>query len=100
EKRILDDIGSKTYIAFVDSFLDSRLVAYLQHLDDAENFDTVPKSSFGDLADTLDIQGWDALLGVPRGLHPQSSSASRFTAGASGFLNLTQSFDRPDRYRD
>ena len=27
----------------------------------------------------------------------QSSSASRFTAGASGFLNLSQSGDRPDR---
>src|SRR5215813_1260026 len=29
---------------------------------------------------------------------PQSSSASRFTAGAAGFLNLSQSFDRPLRY--
>ena len=28
---------------------------------------------------------------------PQSSSASRFTAGASGFLNLSQSGDRPER---
>ena len=28
---------------------------------------------------------------------PQSSSASRLTAGASGFLNLSQSFVRPDR---
>jgi hypothetical protein len=28
---------------------------------------------------------------------PQSSSASRFTAGAFGFLNLSQSGDRPDR---
>ena len=28
---------------------------------------------------------------------PQSSSASRFTAGASGFLNLSQSGERPDR---
>jgi hypothetical protein len=28
---------------------------------------------------------------------PQSSSASRFTAGASGFLNLSQSGDLPDR---
>ena len=27
----------------------------------------------------------------------QSSSASRFTAGASGFLNLSQSGVRPDR---
>ena len=27
----------------------------------------------------------------------QSSSASRFTAGASGFLNFSQSGDRPDR---
>jgi hypothetical protein len=27
-----------------------------------------------------------------------SSSASLFTAGASGFLNLSQSGDRPDRY--
>jgi hypothetical protein len=26
---------------------------------------------------------------------PQSSSASRFTASASGFLNLSQSFDLP-----
>jgi hypothetical protein len=28
---------------------------------------------------------------------PQSSSASRFTAGASGFLNFSQSFNLPDR---
>src|SRR3954470_13602787 len=28
---------------------------------------------------------------------PQSSFASRFTAGASGFLNLSQSGDRPER---
>src|SRR3977135_2289431 len=28
---------------------------------------------------------------------PQSSSASRLTAGASGFLNLSQSGERPDR---
>ena len=27
----------------------------------------------------------------------QSSSASRFTAGASGFLNFSQSFERPER---
>jgi hypothetical protein len=27
---------------------------------------------------------------------PQSSSASRFTAGAFGYLNLSQSFDRPE----
>jgi hypothetical protein len=31
---------------------------------------------------------------------PQCSSASRFTAGACGFLNLSQSGERPDRYRD
>ena len=31
---------------------------------------------------------------------PQSSSASRFTAGAFGFLNLSQSGDRPDLYRE
>jgi len=30
-------------------------------------------------------------------LRPQSSSASRLTAGASGFLNLSQSGERPDR---
>ena len=30
-------------------------------------------------------------------LLPQSSSASRFTAGASGFLNLSQSLVRPER---
>ena len=28
---------------------------------------------------------------------PQSSSASRFTAGACGFLNFSQSGERPDR---
>jgi len=28
--------------------------------------------------------------------HRQSSSASRFTAGASGFLNVSQSGDLPD----
>jgi hypothetical protein len=34
-----------------------------------------------------------------RGLahRPQSSSASRFTAGAAGFLNFSQSGERPDR---
>src|SRR6516165_4961462 len=31
---------------------------------------------------------------------PQSSSASRVTAAASGFLNLSQSFVLPDRYCD
>jgi hypothetical protein len=31
---------------------------------------------------------------------PQSSSASRFTAGPAGFLNFSQSGERPDRYRD
>ena len=30
----------------------------------------------------------------------QSSSASRFTAGAAGFFILSQSVVRPDRYRD
>jgi hypothetical protein len=29
---------------------------------------------------------------------PQSSSASRFTAGAAGFLTLSQCADRPGRY--
>ena len=31
---------------------------------------------------------------------PQSSSASRLTAGACGFLNLSQSGDLPERLRD
>src|SRR5262245_2321183 len=31
---------------------------------------------------------------------PHSSSASRFTAGASGFLNFNQSGERPLRYRE
>ena len=31
---------------------------------------------------------------------PNPSSASRFTAGASGFLNLSQSGDLPDQRRD
>ena len=31
-------------------------------------------------------------------LAPQSSSASRFTAGAAGFLIFSQSSTRPDRY--
>jgi hypothetical protein len=31
---------------------------------------------------------------------PPSSSPSRFTAGASGFLNFSQSLERPDRYCD
>jgi hypothetical protein len=31
---------------------------------------------------------------------PQSSSASRFTAGAAGFLNFSQSFERPERQRE
>ena len=34
----------------------------------------------------------------PIGHFPQSSSASRLTAGAVGFLNLSQSVVRPDRY--
>jgi hypothetical protein len=29
--------------------------------------------------------------------HPQSSSASRFTAGAFGFLTFSQCGERPDR---
>ena len=33
-------------------------------------------------------------------LHDQSSSASRLTAGASGFLLLIQSGERPERYRE
>jgi hypothetical protein len=31
------------------------------------------------------------------GQRPQSSSVSRFTAGAAGFLNLIQSGERPER---
>jgi hypothetical protein len=31
-----------------------------------------------------------------RRVFPQSSSNSRFTAGASGFLNLSQSRERPE----
>jgi hypothetical protein len=38
-----------------------------------------------------------AIQNTPAWIQPQSSSASRFTAGASGFLNLSQSFERPDR---
>ena len=34
---------------------------------------------------------------TPTSYLPQSSSASRFTAGASGFLNLSQYGDLPDR---
>jgi hypothetical protein len=34
---------------------------------------------------------------TPR-LAPQSSSASRLTAGAAGFLILSQSLSRPERY--
>jgi hypothetical protein len=36
---------------------------------------------------------------MPTSYHfrPQSSSASRVTAGAVGFLNLSQSGDLPDR---
>jgi hypothetical protein len=33
----------------------------------------------------------------PRHHLPHSSSASRFTAGAAGFLNLSQSLVRPER---
>jgi hypothetical protein len=40
-------------------------------------------------------------LGGKSGSHrPQSSSASRFTAGAAGFLNLSQSDERSDRQRE
>jgi len=100
DQRALDDVGSKTCAAFVEAFLDTPLVANFQQLDDGENFETVPKSSFGDVADALDIQGWDGPFRILRDLHrprPQSSSASRFTAGASGFLNFSQSLDRPER---
>jgi hypothetical protein len=34
---------------------------------------------------------------TPAWIQPHSSSASRFTAGASGFLNFSQSGDRPER---
>ena len=41
----------------------------------------------------------DAALEAPPSYRhrPQSSSASRFTAGAAGFLNFSQSGDLPDR---
>jgi hypothetical protein len=39
-------------------------------------------------------------LGFAADHRPHSSSASRFTAGASGFLLLIQSGDRPDLYRE
>jgi|SRR6516165_4137140 len=100
DQRVLDDVGSKTCAAFVEAVLDAPLVANFQQLDNGENFETVPKSSFGDVADALNIQGCDGLLGVPRDLHrsrPQSSSASRFTAGAAGFFILSQSGERPER---
>jgi hypothetical protein len=35
-------------------------------------------------------------LALLRIVFPQSSSASRFTAGAAGFLNLSQSQERPE----
>ena len=38
-----------------------------------------------------------ALVGHRHPRLPQSSSASRFTAGASGFLNFNQSAERPER---
>src|SRR3954463_15660038 len=41
------------------------------------------------------VQGRSLGTGTQR---PQSSSASRFTAGASGFLNFNQSGGRPERY--
>ena len=39
----------------------------------------------------------EAKAAKPKREAPQSSSASRFTAGASGFLNFSQSGERPDR---
>jgi hypothetical protein len=39
-------------------------------------------------------------LGFAADHRPHSSSASRFTAGASGFLLLIQSGERPDLYRE
>ena len=41
----------------------------------------------------------EAALNVPTGAdqRPQSSSASRFTAGAAGFFILSQSGERPER---
>jgi hypothetical protein len=38
-----------------------------------------------------------ATTSAPRLHLPHSSSASRFTAGAGGFLNFSQSEDRPER---
>ena len=44
----------------------------------------------------LELNLVDGAIGVVA--HPpQSSSASRLTAGAAGFLNLSQSGDRPER---
>ena len=41
---------------------------------------------------------WEILGPAPGMPHrPQSSSASRFTAGAARFLDLSQSFVRPER---
>jgi hypothetical protein len=48
-------------------------------------------SSLGRIADAL------ADVFAARNHFAQSSSASRITAGASGFLNLSQSGERPDR---
>jgi hypothetical protein len=39
-------------------------------------------------------------LGFAADHRPHSSSANRFTAGASGFLLLTQSGEQPDLYRE
>jgi hypothetical protein len=55
----------------------------------------------GEGADVLDGPGWREAARrhcerLP--MVPQSSSASRLTAGAAGFLTLIQSFDRPGRY--
>src|SRR5262249_37766202 len=38
-----------------------------------------------------------AMEATPAWIHPHSSSASRFTAGASGFFILSQTGERPER---
>ena len=70
---------------------------HLRHLS------AVPGRSYGEwiLHSKLNLP---ALLAIhsaalaPKGYFPQSSSASRFTAGAFGFLILSQSGERPERY--
>jgi hypothetical protein len=64
-----------------------------------ENPDTIDRGSLHLPVAAGLVERLEAQISYPPRLisHFQSSSASRLTAGAAGFLNLSQSFDRLER---